>query len=53
MVDGLRLIGSCPRCGGALAFRDEPTATPSAAPALHAGPDDELAPHLVMGVPRR
>ena len=47
MADGLRLIGSCPRCGGELAFAED-------AP----GPADERAvpdvdPARVLGVPRR
>ena len=52
MADGLRLLGSCPKCGGGLAFRDdapEPerftVSRESAAPAP--------APHLVLGIPRR
>ncbi len=46
MAEGLRLLGSCPKCGGALRFRDD-------APA-----DDRdfvssaVAPHLVLGLPR-
>jgi hypothetical protein len=47
MAEGLRLLGSCPKCGGELAFRD--------------GGDDareiesvrDVAPHLVLGIPRR
>ena len=56
MADGLRLLGSCPKCSSAdLVFRDDdgdrgarfhpaPLApiTPAAA-----------APHLVLGIPRR
>lgn len=50
MVDGLRLIGSCPKCGtGALVFRD--TAASPADP-VPSGVDDR-APHTVLGVPRR
>jgi hypothetical protein len=50
MVEGLRLIGKCPRCSGQLAFAD-----PSGA-AEAPSPDPEVAaraPHLVLGVPRR
>ena len=54
MADGLRLLGSCPKCGGTLQFREdgEPVAerfdrAPVAAAA--AG----TAPHLVLGIPRR
>lgn len=49
MAEGLRLLGSCPKCGGELAFAE-------AQPA-HEGPEspnmDVRAPHLVLGVPRR
>ena len=54
MADGLRLLGSCPKCSGELEFRDgegDPARderfdrTPAAAPAA--------APHLVLGIPRR
>jgi len=51
MADGLRTIGSCPRCGGTLVF---------AAPPPEADAEDrvhtqrrETAPHLVLGLPRR
>ena len=49
MAEGLRLIGSCPKCGGELAFAESAPArdgdeTPAA---------DLRAPHLVLGVPRR
>jgi len=42
----LRLVGSCPRCHGALAFNDEP-----ALPAISEDPVDVPA-HLVLGHPR-
>ncbi len=48
MAEGLRLLGSCPKCGGALAFRAEPAATPTASRF-----DGAQAPHLVLGIPRR
>ena len=50
MAEGLRLLGSCPKCGGALAFADD-----------DAGATDRFertdghgasAPHLVLGIPR-
>jgi hypothetical protein len=52
MVDGLRLLGSCPKCGGDLEFRDQPhLAGPGSDPPVdRAG---RLAPHLVLGIPRR
>jgi len=49
MAEGLRLLGSCPKCGGELAFAEP-------APAHETGESpvmDERAPHLVLGVPRR
>jgi hypothetical protein len=42
----LRLVGSCTRCHGALAFNDEP-----ALPAISEDPADVPA-HLVLGHPR-
>lgn len=50
MADGLRALGSCPKCGGELHFRDS---------ALHDDQFDAVpaagrtAPHLVLGIPRR
>ncbi len=46
MADGLRLVGKCPRCSGALRFADD-------VPAAAQVPVRASAPHLVMGVPRR
>jgi hypothetical protein len=51
MAEGLRLLGSCPKCGGELQFRDaaamaEPRVRVAERPAA-------LAPHLVLGIPRR
>ena len=49
MADGLRLLGSCPKCGGELEF-----ATTAPAEEVPAAPVADLrAPHLVLGVPRR
>jgi hypothetical protein len=49
MAEGLRLLGTCPKCGGALAFADsEPARAASESPKM-----DQRAPHLVLGVPRR
>jgi hypothetical protein len=51
LIDGLRVLGSCPRCGGALRFRaDAQDAAERPAPA---GAGRQLAPHLVLGLPRR
>lgn len=51
MAEGLREVGSCPRCGGELRFA-EATAAPIAADPVPEA-DVETAPHLVLGVPRR
>lgn len=49
MADGLRLLGSCPKCGGTLEFAPAPAAADTAPAEGASG----LAPHLVLGVPRR
>ncbi len=52
MADGLRVIGSCPKCRGHLRFAEaEPPAPAPEAPAPE--PARSAAPHLVLGVPRR
>ena len=48
MAEGLRLLGSCPKCGGVLHFRDH---TPVRAREFVAAAD--VAPHLVLGLPRK
>lgn len=55
LADGLRLLGHCPRCQGELVFTAAGNAAaeavakaPSAPPVVTA-----LAPHLVLGSPRR
>jgi hypothetical protein len=49
MAEGLRLLGTCPKCGGELAFADErPAQKAPESPKM-----DVRAPHLVLGVPRR
>ena len=55
MAEGLRLLGSCPKCGGALLFRtDEAPEEPRASRTGPAEkPTGEVAPHLVLGIPRR
>lgn len=52
MAEGLRLLGACPRCKGCLEFRD---AAATGSPPAAAPPADQatLAPHLVLGLPRR
>jgi predicted nucleic acid-binding Zn-ribbon protein len=50
MAEGLRLLGSCPKCGGVLSFGTEAPAPPTAGRTARAEAD---APHLVLGIPRR
>jgi uncharacterized paraquat-inducible protein A len=51
MADGLRVLGACPKCKGALEFRDDaPAAAPVAADTRPA--DTAAAPHMVLGIPR-
>ena len=53
MAEGLRLLGSCPKCSGELVFRaDEAPAEPVSAPAS-VERSGGVAPHLVLGLPRR
>lgn len=51
MAEGLRLVGVCPRCGGALEFAD--AGAPDAPAPARADLEREVAPHLVLGIPRR
>ena len=48
MAEGLRLLGSCPRCGGELEFAAD---APSSGEGEAAVPD--VDPARVMGVPKR
>jgi hypothetical protein len=52
MAEGLRLLGACPRCGGALNFAEGDAKLPAVA---RITPEDAvaMAPHMVMGIPRR
>ena len=52
MADGLRLLGGCPRCGSGLVFHDDAATSAAQARAADAR-HDALAPHLVLGAPRR
>ncbi|HWH92737.1 MAG TPA: hypothetical protein VNT03_02650 [Baekduia sp.] len=53
MVEGLRVLGACPKCKGALEFRDDGTAAAGLDPLAGArGADVFRAPHLVLGIPR-
>jgi len=49
MAEGLRLLGSCPRCSGTLEFRGDTSGE------VRLGPRTlpSQAPHLVLGIPRR
>ena len=47
MAEGLRLLGSCPKCDGDLEFRSD------APPAREERGVRPSAPHLVLGIPRR
>jgi hypothetical protein len=51
MAEGLRLLGGCPRCGGELEFRDADATAPLSE--FRAETVVALAPHMVMGMPRR
>jgi ribosomal protein S27E len=51
MAEGLRSIGTCPRCGGTLAFAEPPAGGAPTGPRASAGPD--VPPSQVLGVPRR
>jgi hypothetical protein len=53
MADGLRVIGSCPKCSGRLRFADEQAGPPPAREAAARPAERADAPHLVLGVPRR
>lgn len=44
-------MGSCPRCGGSLKFADE--GPESTLEQIETADAVALAPHLVMGIPRR
>ncbi len=51
MADGLRTIGCCPRCSGELAWHEDIGPAKSE---IAAGSEGRtVAPHLVLGVPRR
>jgi hypothetical protein len=50
MVDGLRLLGSCPKCSGELVFRDEQRDEDRFEVTAAT---QQAAPHLVLGIPRR
>lgn len=49
LAEGLHSVGKCPRCGGELHFAGDPAPAAAQEPADASG----VAPHLVLGVPRR
>ena len=51
MAEGLRLLGSCPKCGGVLRFRRPIAGDVTPAPRAERAP--AVAPHLVLGLPRK
>ena len=51
MAEGLHLLGSCPKCGGGLHFRRP--VPDDAAPAGRLERAPAVAPHLVLGLPRK
>jgi hypothetical protein len=53
MADGLRLLGSCPKCGGELIFAADAAPAPEPADAGERFENARTAPHLVLGIPRR
>ena len=52
MAEGLRLLGACPRCNGELCFAADERAA-SALSRMSPEAAVSMAPHLVMGIPRR
>jgi hypothetical protein len=52
MADGLRLIGSCPRCDGELSFAAPAPVAIAVDAAMERAATDSRTPGMVMGVPR-
>jgi hypothetical protein len=50
MAEGLRVLGSCPKCKGELEFGARGGQAPG--PAVNTAPAADDAPHLVLGIPR-
>jgi hypothetical protein len=50
MVEGLRVLGACPKCKGKLEFSEDAPAAPAASDTRAA--DATAAPHMVLGIPR-
>ena len=53
MAEGLRLLGSCPRCGGVLSFRGDDSMQGTGFEIEAEKVGVPVAPHLVLGIPRR
>lgn len=53
MAEGLRLLGTCPRCGGELSFRGDDTMRGTGFEIVADKAPVPTAPHLVLGIPRR
>ena len=53
MAEGLRLLGSCPKCGGELRFASDFPAAQRNSEAAERFAPAPTAPHLVLGIPRR
>jgi hypothetical protein len=53
MAEGLRLLGSCPKCGGELLFASDAAAEQPVPERDERFDGPRKAPHLVMGIPRR
>ena len=53
MAEGLRILGSCPRCGGELRFRGDETFSGASFEIEADETPARTAPHLVLGIPRR
>ena len=52
MAEGLRLLGSCPKCGGGLEFQEDDLDRHRRV-VLAPAPAGAVDPHLVLGIPRR
>jgi hypothetical protein len=53
MAEGLQLLGTCPRCGGELEFHVSPDRAGRTVRTREPCDADSIAPHLVLGIPRR
>ena len=53
MAEGLRVLGSCPKCSGELIFAGDALPAPPSETEERFTPARATAPHLVLGIPRR